>query len=248
MRYRRGLALILCLMFCCISAAHAAKVYMPPGSFFTKPVKDVNDICQLISQDQKVAARFSQHYGMSASELASYFRDNTKVTTLTKPTKFTEYFVSKYKGRIMSRVKQLAKGSRILVAFDGTPLVDLKCGNPFTKALPKPVAKVESSAIALEPEAPAPPAPVEVQQVAEAIAEPPPPIPEPVSEVLALPPQEISFIPVLGRAALLIPLLGFGALGGSKQAPVVPEPSSLITLIVGGGSIVLARYRRMRRR
>ena len=246
MRCRRVLTLLLCLLFCCISGAQAAKVRMPPGSFFTKPVNDVNDVCQLISQDQKVAARFSKHYGMSASELVSYLRANTKVTVLTKPTKYTEYFVSKYNGRILSRVKQLPKGARILVALDDTPLMDLRCGNPFAKTLPKPVTKVESETITLAPETPPPPAPVEVQEVAQVT--PPPPPPEPVSEVLSLPPQEISFIPVLGKAALLLPLLGIGTLGGSKEAPVIPEPSSLITMIVGGGSIVLSRYRRVRRR
>ncbi|MCX6374462.1 MAG: PEP-CTERM sorting domain-containing protein [Armatimonadetes bacterium] len=247
MRCRRGLALLLCLLFCCISAAQAAKLRTPPGSFFTKPVNDVNDVCQLISQDQKVAARFSKHYGMSASELVSYLRANTKVTVLAKTTRYTEYFVSKYNGRILSRVKRLTKGARILVALDGTPLMDLRCGNPFTKALPKPVTKVESETITLAPETPPPPAPVEVQQVAQVTPAPPPP--EPVSQVLSLPPQQISFIPVLEKAALLIPLLGIGTLGGSKEAPpVVPEPSSLITMIVGGGSILLSRYRRMRRR
>ena len=248
MRCRRVLALLLCLLFCCISAAQAAKLRTPPGSFFTKPVNDVNDVCQLISQDKTVAARFSKHYGMSAPELVSYLRANTKVTTLTKTTRYTEYFVSKYNSRIMSRAKQLAKGARILVALDGTPLMDLRCGNPFGKLLPKPVTKVESETITLAPESPAPPAPVEVQQVAEATP-PPPPAPEPVSQVLSLPPQEISFIPVLEKAALLIPLLGIGTLGGSKEAPpVVPEPSSLITMILGGGSILLSRYRRIRRR
>jgi len=247
MRYHRGLALLLCLLFCCISAAQAAKLRTPPGSFFTKPVNDVNDVCQLISQDQKVAARFSQHYNMSASELVSYLRANAKVTVLAKTTRYTEYFVSKYKGRILSRVKQLTKGARILVALDGTPLMDLRCGNPFTKALPKPVTKVESETIALAPETPPPPAPVEVQQVAQVTPAPPPP--EPVSQVLSLPPQQISFIPVLEKAALLIPLLGIGTLGGSKESPpVVPEPSSLITMVMGGGSILLSRYRRMRRR
>jgi hypothetical protein len=231
MRCRRVLALLLCLLFCCISAAQAAKLRTPPGSFFTKPVTDVNDICQLISQDQKVAARFSTHYGMSASELVSYLRANTKVTALTKTTRYNEYFVSKYNGRILSRVKRLTKGARILVALDGTPLMDLRCGNPFGKTLPKPVTKVESETITLAPETP------------------PPPAPEPVSQVLSLPPQQVSFIPMLQKAALLIPLLGIGTLGGSKEAPpVVPEPSSLITMIVGGGSIVLSRYRRMRRR
>jgi len=244
MWYRIRPALIMCLLFCCISVSNAAGLRTPPGSFLTRPVSDIGGLCQLIQQDKVTAARLSKHFGMSPSALVSYLRDNAKTQVLTGAKRYPEYFISKY-GRVQSHVKYLTKGSRLVVAFDGTPIMDLRCGNPMTKKLPKRIVKV----FPIKQEILAPPPP-KIEQVAQAVTETPPPpvVVEPVSQVLALAPQEISFMPVVEKLGLLLPLLGIGTLSGSNPTNVVPEPSSLMVMIMGGGSILLSGYRRMRRR
>ena len=239
----RTLALVLCLSLCCIAGANAARLHTPPGAFLTKPVSDINGLCQLIQEDKVVAARLSKHFGMTASQFVTYLRQNARVSVLTGARRYPEYFIST-SGRVQTHVKYLTKGARLIVAFDGAPIMDLRCGNPMTKKLPKPVAKVMPS-IVEQVLAPPP-----VEQVAAIIEETPPlpPVEQPVSQVLAIAPQEISFMPVVEKLGLLLPLVGLAALGGEKEQTVVPEPSSLMVLLMGGASIVGRRYMKARRR
>ena len=242
----RTLALILCLLLSCVVVADAAKLRTPPGSFLTKPVSDINGLCQLIQQDKVTAARLTKHFGMSTGQLVSYLRENAKISVLTGARRYPEYFVST-SGRVQVHTKYLTKGARLIVAFDGAPIMDLRCGNPMTKKLPKPVAKVIPSIV--EQVLPPPPPPVE--EVAAVVEETPPPpiVEEPVSQVLALAPQEISFMPVVEKLGLLLPLVGVGALQGSNEEnPPVPEPSSWILLLMGTAGIAGRRYLSQRRR
>ena len=241
----RTSALVLCLSLCCIAGANAARLRTPPGAFLTKPVSDINGLCQLIQQDKVVAARFSKHFGITASQFVSYLRQNAKVSVLTGARRYPEYFISN-SGRVQPHTKYLTKGARLIVAFDGAPIMDLRCGNPMTKKLPKPVAKVLPSVVE---QVLAPPPVEQLVAVVEETPAPPPVLEEPVSQVLALAPQEISFMPVVEKLGLLLPLLGVGALRGQdEEKPPVPEPSSLMVLLMGGASIVGRRYLGARRR
>lgn len=255
--YRR-LLLVLCLVLCVLPMAHAATLKNPPGSFLMQPVSDVNGLIDQMQQNPKVAARFAKHFGMSSAELITYFRQNLRVSTLPATGRHTEYFVDK-NGRVISHVKQIKSGTLVLVSSDGTPVMDLKCGNPLTKKLPKAVAKakprietkvaqatqeltppVVESKPELQPQpAPAPPSLL-----------PPAPViqPDVVTQVLAARPQEVTFSPNIGRAAaLLLPLLGAAAIASNNHSTpaAVPEPSSLVVLLTGmAGFAASRRWRR----
>ena len=241
--YRRVL-LGLCILLSSISAANAAKARTAPGSFLSKPAGDVNAMCYNILTDKIVAARFSKHYGMPASDIISYYKQNLKVSTLKKSQRYSEYFIATT-GRIQVRRKMLTAGTKVYVTFNGQPIIDQKCGNPLTKTLPTPpVVKV----IPLVEETPPP-----VEVPIAVITQPAPtPAPEPVVEVLAMPPMELtSMVTASAQTSLLSQAIaGAGAIGvlGKKSEQPVPEPASVITLCVGGASLLLARFRARRRR
>lgn len=233
--------LSLCILISCISAANAAKARTAPGSFLSKPAGDVNAMCANIRQDKKVAARFSKHYGMPAASVIEYYQQNLKISTIKKSQRYSEYFIATT-GRIQVRKKMLPAGTKVYVTFNGQPIIDLKCGNPLTKTLPKPpVVKVKPSVEETPP-------PVEVPVAALTQ-----PAPEPVVEVLASPVMELtSMVTASAQTSLLSQAIaGAGAVGVlmGKNTPEqpVPEPASVITLCVGGASLLLARFRARRR-
>ncbi len=235
----------LCLLLCAVVFAQAANTRPAPGSYFSKPVSNVDELCRHIQQDPKVGDRFTKHFGMSVSALCTYFKENLKLSTLPKSGRYTEYFVDVH-GRMVSHVKYVNRGVPVLVAQDGTPIIDMRCGNPMTKRLPKPIAKAQPKIVVkVEPQIQETPKPV-----LEPVVTPPPPPPvqvEPVTQVLAQSPQEISFSPitVVGAGVLaLLPLVGGGAVTGENNVPAVPEPSGMVVLLSGISGLAVIRRRR----
>ena len=234
---------ICMLLLFCIPAADAARISMPPGSFITRPVKDVEDLCLLIEGDKLVAARFSKHFGMSPAALTKYFRDNLK-PSVSHAGKYVEFYIGK-NGLIRVHSKTLKAGERILVAFNNQPIVHMKCGNPFTKVLPKPVIKVKSAVQSLPPPPVCTESPLSPPELAPVIGQVEPL--EPVVLVLAQPPLEL----VSSRSAswILPAVVGGGALaGGNSSDEPIPEPAGLLALGIGIAGLALSGYRRMRRR
>lgn len=216
---------------------------MPYGSFLTRPVSDADDLARHIRQDKVVAQRFANFYGMNNDAIADYIEKYGQVITISKSKNFLEYFIDK-NGQVRKHHKLLRPGTRILVV-KGTPLLDLRCGNPMGKVLPPVIEKVEPKV----EETPPVETPVLEPEVLQA-----PPAPEPVVEVLAAKPMEyptpIASNPVPKELAWLLPgLIGFGTLsGGGEEAQPVPEPSGLLALGLGGAGLILTCYRRLRNR
>jgi len=270
--HRVGLFLIVLSLFL-PTAVHAAKASVPPGSFLTKPVNSPSDLANLVRHDKVVASRYSKHYGMKSTELAEYFQKNFKMSVLKKTGKYTWYYIGKNE-RIMRHTKQLKAGTKVFVTFNGQPVMDVKCGNPMTKTLPKPPIAVKSlkQTIAEQPKPPAPPptpapttetvltqavlppdpatAPVQMEVLAEPPIELPPPpevVPPPVPVILAEK-SKSSFLPLLGLGAVGALAGGGGGGGGGGMPPVVPEPSSLLVLGMGGSCVLLPILHRRRNR
>ena len=239
-----ALIMLVCVLAACVLPAQAASTRMPYGSFLTRPVSGAADFAQLLRQDKVVAQRFADHYGMNNDALADYFEKYGKVVTISKSGSYVEYFIDKY-GRVQKHHKLLRPGTKIL-AVKGTPILDLRCGNPMNKTLPKIVEKAEP--IVQEITAPAPaPEPVVIQ---------PTPAPVPVVQVLPEKPLEyptavtVATAPRVNELVWLLPgLIGLGTLSGGSDnpGPPIPETSALL-LGLGGTGFVLTFYRRLRNR
>lgn len=228
---------------------------MPYGSFLTRPVSDGDDLAQLLRQDKVVAQRFANHYGMTNDAIADYVEKYGQVITLSESKNYVEYFIEP-SGNVRKHHKLLRPGTRILVVR-GTPILDLRCGNPMNKALPQIVEKVEPAVQEAPPSAaaaaaPAPEPVVQPEVLQEPV--PPPPAPEPVVQVLAELPMEyptaILSVPNATELAYLLPgLVSLGTLtGGSESQQPVPEPAGLLAFGLGGAGFVLTCYRRFRNR
>jgi len=236
--------LLFCMLVACVLPAVGA-TQMPYGSFITRPVSDINDLAQLIREDRVTAQRFADFYGISNDAFADYIEKYGKEITVSKSASYLQYFID-HGGIVKKHHKIVRAGSKILV-INGTPVMDLRCGNPMVRSLPTIIEKVEP----IVQETPAPEQPAVVLEP-EVLQEPPPPAPEPVVQVLSEQPMEyptaIASNPVPKELAWLLPgLLGLGTLGGGGET-AVPEPTGLMTLGLSGAGFVILCYRRHRSR
>lgn len=256
MNMPRHVLLFYCMLLLGLTvAAESAQPRVPPGSFVTKPVSTPAQLADLVKQDRVAALRYSKHFGMEPAALQEYFRNNLSVSSLDKTRTFTVYYIAQ-NGRIIPHQKRLKAGTKVFTAFNGQPVLDVTCGNPLTKTLPKVVAQkpvVEAVKPAPEPVPvvqPTAPEPEPVQ-VAEA-----PVAPEPVKvEVLAEPPTELPAptappISMVKSTGWLLPgLLGAGAIGalsGGRDEPV-PEPTGVLVLTIGGMGLLVSAFKRRHR-
>lgn len=240
---------------------------VPPGSFITKSVSNPESLARLIEQDKKVGQRYSRHFGMTAKDMADYVRKNLKVSQLKTSCTFTTYYITTG-DHILVHKKSFKAGRKVFVAPDGKPVLDVLCGNPMVRTLPRIVVKVmpKTEEIAVQPPPAAVETPPAVQPpvVAELPTTPPQfeapapvaPLPAPIPEVevLNLPPTEFSSAASLFSNALLPGLLAVGAasavLSGGKKSndqPPVPEPSGLIILGSSSFTALVAGIRNRRR-
>jgi len=222
--------------------AFAAKVRMLPGSFLKQPVYSAQELSLAIKQDKVLALRYSKHFGMPPAELAEYIANNTGVKNLTHSHRYIVYYVGK-DGKIAMRTRLIKAGTRVLVDWKGEPIMDLRCGNPFTKVLPQRPVVVQPPPVAppppiaqVEPVAP-PLVPVETKVLDVPPAELPPP----------MPPQVVTQTKV--TSFILPALVGAGAVGALAGGgdTVVPEPASVLVLGLGAFGVLYGR-RAMRRK
>lgn len=208
----------------CCAAAQQRRAR--PGSFVRYCVYSPSDLAEQIKSDPVVAKRYASHFGTTPEKVIEYFTTNLTPTTLRKPTKARTYFIGKG-GKIVSKIKVLKAGTPVLVAHDGTLIMESECGNPLTTRLPP---KAEAKAWTGVVEAPA------ASEAAPMAAEPEPLELAEQPAVVAMAPEAIltpavSSPAVLGLAKALAPLLGLVAVRSSKDTtPVIPEPSSLAAL------------------
>lgn len=247
--------MILCVL-ACIVPAQAATPYMPHCSFLMKSATSAHEVANTIRTNRVVAQRFANHYGINNDAIADYIDRNGKVVTVTQPTVFTEYYVDSM-GHTHKHQKRVQAGTKILVV-QGKPIMDLRCGNPLTKALPyvappRPIAKVP-------PAKPlAPPPPPEVAVVPPTPPPPPPAAPPPPVVVTPPPPAAVAPVQQVSRRTTPFPwwiVLGGAAFihTGEEKTPIPPPPppkipeASTLALGIGGMGVVFAAFRRHRGR
>lgn len=241
MRVGYCVGMLLCIMALCCPVISQAAV-PPPGSFLTKSVSNPEELAKLIESDKRVGERYSRHFGMSVKELAEYARKNLKVSQLKTSGKFTAYYISSG-NRILVHTKSFKAGRKVFVTPDGKPVIDVVCGNPLVRSLPKIVVKVETKKEEIVPP-PVVEQPRIVAEIPTTVPEAPPP---PEVEVLNMPPTEFSSAASLLSKAVLPGLLAVGvSTVFGHEPPPVPEPAGLIVL--GSSLTILTVGIRIRRR
>lgn len=266
--------LILCTLEVLAMPADAATSRMPYGSYLTRPVNDAHDFARLLRQDRVVAQRFADHFGMSNDAIADYIEEHGRVRTLSQAGSYVEFFIDK-RGKAHRHFKRLRPKHRVLFV-NGTPVLDLECGNPMTKslpAIPRPQVTQAPPPVVRQPRPVAPPPPPPVEQPAppappevEITEQPPAPIAPPTPEVEVLPGPQVEYPapaeapPPSRRPNFLLPILigaGIVALDDDGNpppepppppppGPVIPEASTMV-LGLGGAGFIVTWYR-MRRR
>lgn len=213
-----------------------------PGSFVYYSARTPADLVDQVNNNPTVGRRYSNHFGVSRAKLAEYFANNLKVITLTRPTKVTTYFVSKY-GRVMSKQRTLPAGRQVFAAPGNKLLMEVGCGNPLTKQMPQVKTQVKPSVetVAAPPVVETLPeeivAPM-IEETPEVVAQLPPVVEAvlPPIEAFSSGPSILDFVEVLGPV-----VAGLQYVQASKDdVPYVPEPGSLATVALA--SIGLTGY------
>jgi hypothetical protein len=238
---------VLALVLCMPSVAEQRRPARP-GSFVRYSVQSVDDLVRQISENPTVAKRYSGHFGLSPEKLASYFKDNLKVITLTAPVKVKTYFVSK-SGKILSKTRVLPAGRRVFATSGGEMLIETDCGNPLSKKLP-PKTKVLGTTETV------PSLPVEEEVVVPPPVEAGPEVLESVEDAsmrnvaAAVEPVMAESAPsFLQVAEAVVPALaGLHYVQSHKSTPPeIPEPSSIMSLAMACTGLAGARIVRRRR-
>ncbi|MHB9038238.1 MAG: hypothetical protein ACYC64_16400 [Armatimonadota bacterium] len=243
------------------SEAYAAQ-RADPGSFLVYKADSVGAFVNEIQANKTVTARYARHYGTSPDKLGTYFLENLQIKTLQKPYRTTVYYISK--GNVIKqKVRVLKAGSRVFVGPDGLPLLEWRCGNPLGTKLPPAPKRLTKAKTNPAPDtgSPAPDwavAPAPVLEIAAQAAEAlPQAVPIAATPALALQ----NAVPAIGGAFAVPPsllmlggalpmLLGGVSVRTHSEAPVVPEPMSLVALTMGTSGVFLysSHARRLRRR
>jgi hypothetical protein len=228
--YRVVLITLLIVLFVCSSAYLTAAPTQSAGrgSFLSYRANSVSALVAELSSHSAIANRYSRHFGTTPEAVRSYFKDNLRLVTLSKPLKTTIYFVGK-DGRIIAGKRLLPAGSRIFATKSGVPVLEWRCGNPLTKRLPQPstpkptlnnqqpkvtVPKTDSSASTFIPVVPAEP----TVQVASA---------NPI-EIGQIPPPTSSIILPMESAQTSV-VTGIDPIIETAVAPVSAVPPAILT-------------------
>lgn len=227
------------------SAARARSV--PPQSFLEYRAGTVEALALQAERNPQVRARYARHFGIPASRVAQYIRENLVVSYLPTSGRQTVYYVQPG-GRITCRQTYLPRGTRVLALRNGEPVLRWICGNAMVPRLPRVAVRPFRQAPAPQP---APVLSVPTEQIVAvpavvstpfeqvAIREVVPPAPVPVVPVAPVPvPVSRQAVPVVvpvvaaptptpTRGAALVPIVGalppIGFSGGGAPTPPITE-------------------------
>ena len=244
------------------SVAFAAK--MPEGSFLKHSVSNAAELAAQVTNDGLVASHYAKHFGISRNIVVTCFKDELRVGKLKSKYDAVVYTISNNLD-IVTKSKTLRAGTYVFVDSSGRPVLEGTTGNPLVSRLPmyKMVSKSEQSLIS-STSVFAMPAPVEAGAGSAAtVGAVTPDVNVVVAPVVTESAVEIaSAIPAVSTASktgFVFPaaaLLGgvvfaAGSGGGhgtvsSDTGPlaVMPEPSSLVALVMGASAFSLAYRRR----
>lgn len=214
----------------------------PPDSFLTTQVQSVNELVYEVNSSPKIAARYGKLFHLPSSEVASYFRHNLVISTLSHDYNGPVYSVRPSSGRIFVIREHIKAGTSVYSLRDGQPVLKWACGNPLsthlpaiaTAAKPKPAAAATVPTInhvASNPGQPVqvatnvytPPTDVQVpfEQVSP-YAETLPPVAGPADFSVPVTSALDFHLPVGYLAALPIGYLATKNSGGSGSAAITP--------------------------
>lgn len=221
---------------------------MPRGAFLTEPAVSAAQLANQVLRSPVVARRYERHFGVPAGLFAQYARTQLGVRKLTRGGSYIVYHV-KPDGTTGYRKLYLKAGRLVFVhRATGIPVLLANCGNPLSRSLPK------FTTVHVKRETPTTVPDVRV------LVDQTPPVPEPVlppalSTIVPdaldppeLPPLDYASIPLWtddkvlwavwepaypAARSPLAPLLAVAII-----AFVIPEPSTLAALTLGGVLLV----------
>lgn len=214
---------------------------LPRNSYLDKRVNNTAELIQHVQTDSAVMDRYRRHFAMSSDEVVNYL-STLRVSALSKDGVFTVYGVPHTSGDFHAHLRLLKKGEPVFVETDGTPVLQLVCGNPLILGPKKPVTPNPVVAVAGPVEGTRE-IPVEAQPAVSAVAPAPetPEVGQPVQPVYPAPPKSTS-----NPVAMLLGLAGaVGFFPHHHSPPPVPEPVSIVVL--AGGLAALALRKRTKK-
>lgn len=255
MKYR--LVFILCIvsLFTALSMSIAsAKEKTPQGSFLQYRANTVAELKHQLATDLIAQARYRSLFRIPTQEMLSIvIESDPRLVSLKKATKVDMWYVSG-RGKISHKTKILPKGSQVFMTANGKLLFAWSCGNPLRATLPrnilasgrrgtlsippdtkvKPLTEVISEALTANPQALLEAPVLEVVEQTSVIS---------TTGAIAVPAMS-SFAPVVvGAGGFNVAWLaaGLGGLaafssGHNDPPPSVPEPSSMISILVAFGT------------
>lgn len=211
---------------------------LPRNSYLERRVNTTADLVQQLRTQPVVMDRYRRHFAMTSEEVTAYL-STLRVTTLQKDGIYTVYGVPRSTGDFHARLRLLKKGEPVFVESDGTPVLQLVCGNPLILGPKKPVTPnpvvsttgpVEGTKEVIVDAPPAPSTAVVATEV--------PPVGEPIAPIMppATPRPQSNIVP------MLLGLAGAVAFFPSGGDQPVPEPMTM--LVMGGGLAYMAARRR----
>ncbi|GIV20355.1 MAG: hypothetical protein KatS3mg023_2106 [Armatimonadota bacterium] len=221
-------ALLVCLLLTMHSAQGAR---MPRGSFLRQPAHSAAQLASQIRRDPVVAARYEKHFGVPATQFATYAQGQLGLRPLKSNGSYTVFFIRK-DGTIGSSVRRLRKGTPVFLHLrTHQPVLLAECGNPMGTSLPGYSAPAAQDAA---PPQPTRTADMPIEQMLESPLSPP--VQSPTPEILDVP--EMAQVQSLelplweADAALSVPDLVFS----HPSAMAYAAPASLAPLFLVGAS------------
>ncbi|MCC6485403.1 MAG: PEP-CTERM sorting domain-containing protein [Armatimonadetes bacterium] len=238
------------------SPSHAERTL--PGSFLKWRVSNSAELAKQIDDSAEVARRYQAFYKQDPSVISERFQ-GLHVMTLSKQLTTRVHFISK-SGKISSKTTTFLPGALVFADANNKPVLDYKCGNPMSSDLPSVEKVMSEKTPEVSTDLPMSgqgaevPVDVQMTEVASSTAVP---NAEPIfTEVLAQPTEVFTGAATVGPATATtattaveaapvavaagggpvgllaaVPLLFLGGGGGGGGGgPVVPEPSTILTL------------------
>lgn len=156
-RYMKYAKLVTFLLFSAflvfIRPVPAGAAKAPPGSFVRQRTDSVAQLAEHVRKDALVRQRFANHFRIPTYQVARYFEDNLRLTSLTKALRANVWYINKQNQRSV-KVKLLPKGTPVYVDKTGKPILLWSCGNPMTKkiVIPPEEEKEEEEKVKAAPE------------------------------------------------------------------------------------------------